>query len=184
MRTTQRSWSLQQPLVNLEPWLKRWNIIISAEKSTHTSFSLRPGITPSVTLNGAAIPQQPTTKYLGLTMDSKLTWKDHMVGKTRRIKSKNRQLCWLLQRRSKLSTRNKLILFKTILKPAWTYGIELWGTAASTHIKKQERAGNRILRQIVNAPFYVRNTIIKRDLELPSVVEEVARHSKRQLDKL
>jgi len=30
----------------------------------------------------------------------------------------------------------------------------------------------------------VRNTTIKRDLELPSVVDEVARQSKRHLDKL
>jgi hypothetical protein len=36
---------------------------------------------------------------------------------------------WLLGRQSKLSTTNKL-LYKTILKPIWTYGIQLWGTAS------------------------------------------------------
>jgi len=80
---------LQQALTNIEPWLKRWNVIINAEKSVHTTFSLRPGTSPSVTLNGAAIPQQPTAKYLSLTMDSGLTWKEHIVGKTKLMTSKN-----------------------------------------------------------------------------------------------
>jgi len=71
---------LQQALSNIEPWLKRWNIIINAEKSTHITFSLRPGISSSVMLNGAAIPQQLSAKYLGLTLDSRLTWKEHIVG--------------------------------------------------------------------------------------------------------
>jgi hypothetical protein len=37
---------------------------------------------------------------------------------------------WLLGRQSQLSTTNKLLLYKTILKPIWTYGIQLWGTAS------------------------------------------------------
>jgi hypothetical protein len=32
----------------------------------------------------------------------------------------------LLGRKSKLSTSNKFLTYKTILKPIWTYGIELW----------------------------------------------------------
>jgi hypothetical protein len=28
-----------------------------------------------------------------------------------------------------LSTTNKLLVYKTILKPIWTYDIQLWGTA-------------------------------------------------------
>jgi len=93
-------------------------------------------------LNGAAIPQQLSAKYLGLTLDSRLTWKEHIVGKTKLMKLKNRQMWWLLQRRSKLSTKNKLLLYKGIIKPAWIYGIELWGTAASSNLKKLEREQN------------------------------------------
>jgi len=175
---------LQQALLNIEPWLKRWNIIINAEKSTNISFSLRPGISAPVMLNGAAIPQQLTAKYLGLTLDSKLTWKEHIVGKAKLLMLKNRQMWWLLQRRSKLSIKNKLLLYNSILKPTWTYGIELWGTAAISNLKKLERVENRILRQILNAPFYVRNTTIRRDLKLPTVVEEAAKRSRRHLDKI
>jgi hypothetical protein len=42
---------------------------------------------------------------------------------------------WLLGRKSKLSTSNKLLIYKTILKPIWTYGIQLWGVASTSNIE-------------------------------------------------
>jgi hypothetical protein len=38
------------------------------------------------------------------------------------------KMYWLLGRKSKLSLSNKLLIYKAILKPIWTYGIQLWGT--------------------------------------------------------
>jgi hypothetical protein len=35
-------------------------------------------------------------------------------------------MSWLLGRKSKLSTENKLLLYKCIMKPIWTYSVELW----------------------------------------------------------
>jgi hypothetical protein len=59
---------------------------------------------------------------------------------------------WLLGRKSKLSTTNKLLLYKTILKPIWTYGIQLWGTASTSNIEILEKFQSKVLRIIVNAP--------------------------------
>jgi hypothetical protein len=42
---------------------------------------------------------------------------------------------WLLGRKSKLSTNNKLLIYKAILKPIWSYGIQLWGTASTSNIE-------------------------------------------------
>jgi hypothetical protein len=46
---------------------------------------------------------------------------------------------WLLGRKSKLSTNNKLLGYKAILKPIWTYGIQLWGTTSNSNIEILER---------------------------------------------
>lgn len=123
---------LQEILNNVEPWLARWNIVISAEKSTHLTFTLRPGSSPPVSINGSDIPQVESAKYLGLTLDKRLTWKDHITTKVKLMSYKFRKMGWLLFKRSKLSIKNKLLLYKTIIKPAWKYGIELWVTASST----------------------------------------------------
>jgi hypothetical protein len=82
---------------------------------------------------------------------------------------------WLLVRKSQLSLINKL--HKTILKPTWTYGIQLCGTASTSNIEILERFQSKALRMIVEAPWYVPNTLIRRDLQIPSVKEEISRCS-------
>jgi hypothetical protein len=67
---------------------------------------------------------------------------------------------WLLGRKSQLSTTNKLLLYKTILKPIWTYGKQLWGTASTSNIEILERFQSKVLRMIVAAPCYVPNSFV------------------------
>jgi hypothetical protein len=84
---------------------------------------------------------------------------------------------WLLGRSSRLSLPNKLLLYKSILEPIWTYGIQLWGTAFTSNIEILERFQSKTLRIIVDAPWYVPNNHIRRDLEVTSVKEEICRSS-------
>jgi len=49
---------------------------------------------------------------------------------------------WLLNRNSQLTLKNKMLLYKTILKPIWTYGIQFWDTAYS-NIKILQRYQRR-----------------------------------------
>jgi hypothetical protein len=60
---------------------------------------------------------------------------------------------WLHGRKSKLSTNNKLLIYKVILKLIWTYGIQLWGTTSSSNIEILERFQSKVLRLIVDAPW-------------------------------
>jgi hypothetical protein len=83
----------------------------------------------------------------------------------------------LLGRKSQLSTSNKLLIHETILKPIWTYGIQLWGTASTSNIKILERFQPKGLRRKVDAPWYVPNTYIRRDLQIPTAEEESRRYS-------
>jgi hypothetical protein len=84
---------------------------------------------------------------------------------------------WLLGRKSQLSLSNKLLLHKTILKPIWTYGIQLWGTTSTSHIEILERFQSKALCMIVDAPRYVPNTLIRRDLQIVSVKKEISHYS-------
>jgi hypothetical protein len=65
---------------------------------------------------------------------------------------------WLLGRKSNLSTSNKLLIYKTILKSNWTYGIQLWGTASTSNIEILELFQSKSLCMIFDAPWYVPNT--------------------------
>lgn len=91
---------------------------------------------------------------------------------------------WLTSQKSKLSIENKLNIYKTIIKPIWTYGIPLWGTAAKSHITKLETLQSIILRTVVNAPWYSRNDDIRKDLKIPTVKEEISRYAKKHKDRI
>jgi hypothetical protein len=87
---------------------------------------------------------------------------------------------WLLGRKSKLSTNNKLLIYKAILKPMWTYGIQLWGTTANSNIDILERFQSKVLRLTVD----VSNSVIRKDLQIPTVKEEISRFSSRYAARL
>jgi len=91
---------------------------------------------------------------------------------------------WIIGRKSKLSLGNKLLIYKTTLKPIWTYDIPLWGTASNSNVEMLQRFQNKILRSIVNAPWYVPNTILHTDLQIPTVKAEITNFSTKYREKL
>jgi hypothetical protein len=108
-----------------------------------------------------------------------LTWHKHSFAKRKQPGITLTKMYWLLGRKPKLSTSNKCLIYKSILKPIWTYEIQLWGTASTSNIGILERFQSKALRMIVDAPGYVPNTVIRRDLQTPTIKEEIRRYSSR-----
>jgi hypothetical protein len=52
-----------------------------------------------VTINDIQIPRKTQIKYLGMTIDSKLTWKQHIAKKRKQVNITIKQLNWLLGRK-------------------------------------------------------------------------------------
>jgi hypothetical protein len=91
---------------------------------------------------------------------------------------------WLTGRNSKLSLENKILLYKTIIKPIWTYGAEIWGCASKSNISIVQKSQSKILRMIANAPRYVPNITVHEDLNVPLVKEVIKQRSTRYHSKI
>jgi hypothetical protein len=65
------------------------------------------------------------------------------------------------------------VLYKRILKLIWTYGIQLWGCTKQINIKIIQCFQNKVFRNIVDAPWYMRNSDLHRDLEIDTVGREI-----------
>jgi hypothetical protein len=89
-------------------------------KSTHVTFTTRRATCPPVKIIDVQHPQSDAVKYLGLHLDRRLTWHKHIFTKRKQLGLTLTKMHWLLGRKSQLSTTNKLLLYKTILKPNWT----------------------------------------------------------------
>jgi hypothetical protein len=102
-------------------------------------------------------------------LDSKLTWREHIIKKRKQLDCKTRKMLWLIGRKSPLTLENKLLIYKTVLRPIWTYGKELWGCASKTNIAILQRYQSKLLRIITNAPRYVANQTLHTDLRIQYV---------------
>jgi len=162
-------------------WTNRWNVSINGRKSQHCKITLRGKILPREKLLDITIPQSLHAQYLGLILDKRLTWKQHTTKIAATCRAKLRKLNLMLKPTSKLTLGNKILLFKTIVVPSMTYCIQLWGMASDSNVMKVQ---NRALRMIADAPRYVRNDALTTDHHVPSVREQINRHSSRYNDRL
>jgi hypothetical protein len=105
----------------------------------------------------------------------------HIFAKRKYLGITLSKMYWLLGYKSKLSIINKLLAYKVILKPIWTYGIQLWGSASISNIKILERFQGKVLRMITDAPWYM---VLQQDLQNTSVKEEIHRFSTQYRDRL
>jgi hypothetical protein len=154
-------------------WIISYFTTANESKSTHVTLITRRETGLRVRINNVKLPQQDV-KCHGLQLDRRLTWHKHIFAKRKHLEVTLTKLCWLLGRKSKLSTSNKLLIYKTILKPIWTHGIQIWGTASTSNIEILELLQLKAFRMIVDASWYVPNTVIRRDLQTP-IVKEVIR---------
>jgi hypothetical protein len=111
---------------------------------------------------------------IGLHLARRLTWHKHIFPKRKQLGIALTKTYWLLGRKSKLSIDNKLLIYKTILKPIWAYGIQLWVTTSTSDIEILQRFQSKVLRMITDAPW---NTVIWKDLQIPRVKLEISGYS-------
>jgi hypothetical protein len=95
-------------------------------------------------INGTKVPYANTAKYLGITLDAKLQWKEHIKEKRDELNIRFRKMYWLFGRNSELSVHNKLTLYKQVIRPVWSYGIHLWGCASESNIQVIQRYQNKV----------------------------------------
>jgi hypothetical protein len=89
-------------------------------KSVQITFTLKKDTCSPVELNKTHLPQTDSVKYLGIHLDRKFTWRNHISAKRKQLDLRLRNMYWIIGRKSQLSLANKLLVYKTTLKHIWT----------------------------------------------------------------
>jgi len=135
-------------------------IAINVSKSTAIIFARagRRFIQPRpVTLFGDSIEWVDRTRYLGVTLDTRLNWSPHIEQVRKRTAQRMGILGPLLNRKSDLSVRNGVLLYKQLIRPMMDYACPAWRSAARTHARRLQVLQSKCLSLATGAPWYVSN---------------------------
>jgi hypothetical protein len=161
---------LETYLGRLENWLRDWRIAINVSKSTAVLFvkaARRIQKPRAVQFLGEPIQWVETARYLGVTLDTQLTWSAHVNQVGKKAAQRLGVLGPLLNRRSGLFVRNGVLLYKQLIRPMMDYACPIWRSAARSHVQKLQVLQSKCLRIATNTPWYVNNSQIHEDMWIP-----------------
>ena len=144
--TTDNHQLLQDDLQRLAEWEARFDMEFHPMKCQHMTFSRkRIPDTQSLTLHGTVIPRAYTVKYLGATLDPKVTWSTHVDNITAKANSTVGFI-----RRNVLTTSQSIkeVAYKQLVRPVLEYASTAWDSITDTHANRVEAVQRRAARMI------------------------------------
>ena len=138
---------MQENLDRFAEWRRLNALKINAEKTKVLIFGTSKRVKKAglirLTINNEPIQQVPSYKYLGMILDSSLTFKPHLASVVRSVSHK----IYLLSRiRKFLSNRTALLVYKTMVLPFFDYADVVYHNANSNDLEKLQRLQNRALK--------------------------------------
>lgn len=151
-------------------YLSNLNLIVNTGKTCVIYFEARAsGYSPNVTVNNCVIASESSTKFLGVRIDSKLSWEPQI----NELCTKLRKNVFLMRQLSQTVDRVTLIqCYYAFIHSNLSYGNLVWGGAAPIHTKKVFSLQKSAVRIIENLePTQTCKNIFKKlkILTLPSL---------------
>ena len=146
--------TLQSEITNITNWTTANKLTINTEKTHFVIFSLKlnqPNTQPLLLMQNHPLEQKPTTKFLGITLDSKLTFKNHIDSIRTKIAKSIGILCKAKRKLPNTVLKN---LYHTFISPYLSYGIEVWGATCATYLSPLVRLQKKAVRIISHATFF------------------------------
>lgn len=167
---------LQNNLKQVEQWCHNWKVLINADKSNLIIIrrnKTKVEITEKLMLFNKAIPLTNKAKYLGITIDSKLRWHNHINETLQKARKGFYALYPLLNPNSKMDIVNKRTLYLMCIRPIITYASPIWSYIPITTKKKLDRFQSKILRIMTNAPICIRTKRLHDELKIDLLSEYI-----------
>lgn len=138
-------------LTNVVTWLNTNKLSLNVDKCNYMIFSQRLS-SPNhvVSINGSSIDRVYYTKFLGVIIDHKLSWREHINF----IKGKISKSIGILRRgRCLLKAETLQTLYYSFLYPYFSYCIEIWGFTYTTYLEPLNILQKKIVRIITSSSY-------------------------------
>lgn len=159
----------QEDLNSLNMWFQKNLLTINAAKSCYIVFKAKNKPIPfhnSLKINNQILEQKHCEKYLGLRMDSHLTWTTQIE----HIRNKLATLIGPLRRITRCIPRHvRYTIYNTLVKPHLLYLVEIWGSAVKTKLAGLQITQNKIIKTIFNYHYLTSTNKIFTETKLMTI---------------
>ena len=144
---------MNNELAKIKEWMNANKLSLNVTKTQYmviTGFKKMPNICNDILIDGTKIAMVHSVKFLGVIIDSRLTWSDHITY----IKSKmSKSIGLLCKARKKLGKETLLTLYHSFISPYLLYGIEIWGNTHDKYLNSLYRLQKKSLRIIKGVSY-------------------------------
>ena len=162
--------NLQADLNKFNSWCKGYKLTINTKKSNIVSFGTKKRLAkfhnPILYLNNEKLDRVSYYKYLGVYMDSTLTFNKHIDNTRKLIGHK----LYLLSRiRRYVDEYTSICIFKSMIAPILDYGDIIYAGTSSCNLDKLQSLQNRGLRICTNENYYIPKILLHQRCLVPNL---------------
>ena len=138
---------MNEELAAIFTWFECNKLKLNTQKTGFQFFTKNKNVTePCLEINGTVIKKVEEVKFLGLLVDSKLTFKAHI----HKLGTKMSQLAGVIGNAKHFLNQSQLmLLYNSLLVPHLTYCSLIWGINYSTNLSRLLLLQKRIARHIL-----------------------------------
>ena len=142
---------VNEELEHISLWLKINKLSLNIKKTHFMVFTSKKQIEKvSVNIDGHPIDEEKSTKFLGVHIDNKLTWKKHI----KHVESKvSRGIGIVYRARHVLNSGTMKMLYYSFVYPYFSYCNHVWGSVKPNVLGKLIKLQKRVVRTISFAKF-------------------------------
>ena len=155
---------LNNELVKISEWLNVNRLSLNISKTHYVIFSMSNQAAPkNVSIDGQNVDHVTSTKFLGVYIDSRLSWSEHI----NYIKNKiSKGIGILYQARKIFSLKTLNTLYYSFIHPYFMYCIEVWGACSKNCMDSLYKLQKRAVRLIVSSKFLAHTEPIFKQLSI------------------
>ena len=172
--------NLQTSIEIVTSYFNKWKIKLNSSKTQAIFFTRkrRAVFTPQtqIRMENVDIPWELNVKYLGVILDSKMTFKAHISYTVDKHNKLVKLLYPFINRKSSMSLENKMIIVKVIFHAVMFYAAAVWSKTAKCH-------QNKLLKIIHDLPWYFSTAELHNITGIELITDKIERLTNNFIDK-
>lgn len=159
-------------LNKLTKWLKIKKLKLNVTKTKYMVITnkSRNGYLDTLSIDGEVVEQVKLVKYLGVIVDEKLNFNEHIDYIIRKAASKYGMLCKI---NKYLTFDNKIMIYKTLIAPHFEYCASILFLASKRQMRRMQTVQNRTMRLILGCDRKTSSQLMREVLQWMSVSERI-----------